>query len=171
MYRKDIADYKHIFLKSIVYGFILKSILYTSIALIPMDGVLQDLLFYASSMVLAYVVTVVLQSPKIIKVLRKLGIYRNQNNNIWLDVFDGENPPWFDVMSSTLKTHYCGELDSLEDFERKPILILRKYKSYDENGNVVDDYSDDTNYKIMIDTDLYDCIKIAYPENVKKETR
>lgn len=169
MYKKDIADYKHIFLKSIVYGFILKNILFTLTAPFCLSDWLQDLLLYLFSIVLAYLITLGLKSRKTSKIMKRLRIFRNHNNNVWLDIFDGVNPPWFDVSSTKLKTHYCGELDLLEDFERKPILILRKYKSFDENGNVIDDYSDDNNFKILIDTSLYDNIKIAYPETTPKK--
>lgn len=147
-----------------VYGFILKSILYTAISLIPVSSLIHDVLFYTGVIVLSYAAAVITKSPKIAEVLKNIGIYRNHNENIWLDVFDGENPPWLELSSSTLKTHYTGELDTLEDFSRKPIIILRKCTSYDENGDVIKDYSHDSNFKIMIDTSQYDDIKIAYPE-------
>lgn len=178
MYKKNMANYNHIFFKSIVYGFILKSVLYTAIILIPIKDefkdVFRDSLFYISSAVLSYAITVIMRSSRITKVMMKLGVYRNHNNNIWLDIFDGENPPWFDVSSSTLKKHYSGELDILEDtpedFQRKPILILRKYKSYDENENIIEDRSNDCNFKVIIDTGLYDDIKFAYPKNDETNT-
>jgi len=150
----------------VAYGFILNSILYTAITLIPAFSFFHDLLFYASVVVLSYTAAIITKSPKIAEILKKIGIYRNHNENIWLDVFDGENPPWLELSSSTLKTHYSGELDTLEDFSRKPIIILRKYTSYDKKGNIIKDYSNDFNFKIMIDTSQYDDIKIAYPEKI-----
>ena len=80
---------------------------------------------------------------------------------------DKEHSLWADVRSKKLQRHYFGQIVLVEEFERYPRIVLSRYTIYDKHNNIIEDYDKDPTQRIVIETTLYDDIRLVYNENSK----
>ena len=116
---------------------------------------------------LAFISAKLINSNLFRQIFKKLGITRTFNRNIWQDLMDKEHSLWADVRSKKLQRHYFGQIVLVEEFERYPRIVLSRYTIYDKHNNIIEDYDKDPTQRIVIETTLYDDIRLVYNENSK----
>lgn len=164
-YSKNIKSYEYVFIKSVVCGTILEYTIgfFTNMLYKPWNYIL--IIFV--TVFLAFISAKLINSNLFRQIFKKLGITRTFNRNIWQDLMDKEHSLWADVRSKKLQRHYFGQIVLVEEFERYPRIVLSRYTIYDKHNNIIEDYDKDPTQRIVIETTLYDDIRLVYNENSK----
>nr|DAF85529.1 MAG TPA: hypothetical protein [Siphoviridae sp. ct5jB2] len=58
---------------------------------------------------------------------------------------------------------YLGQFKCGEEFVNKPLIVLEHYQIMNLDGEIIYDYSDDSNEVALIDTKNIERIEITYP--------
>lgn len=93
--------------------------------------------------------------------LEKIHLYRTTNENIWDDVI---KTGMFLQIYMNDGTSYLGMYRKSESFEREPFILLSRYQKLDKNDKVVEDYFDDINKFILLNTKDFERIEIDYSQ-------
>jgi hypothetical protein len=62
---------------------------------------------------------------------------------------------------------YYGQVVIVEEFSREPQIVLSRYDISDLNGNMISDFDEKLNHRILIDTSKCDEIRLVYDKESK----
>ena len=165
------GSFEHLFIKSLITGFVICTIgniipirtanQYVDIAILLAICVLAGLLFGK-----VYI------SPCFDKGLENLGIRRTVNPYIWKDIVDIKNGVWVYVEYRSEDRAYLGALNSYEEFERHPQIVLERYDERVLSTSEKDtSHVNDPTRCILLDTSKADIVEIFYTDNSPKIER
>lgn len=160
---KNPNDYQHIIIKSVIIGYILKSLASFIPALTDIHT-LNILGYLGLCCILAYITALIYQSKWFYFVLRKIGIYNTLNDEFWVDI-EGDKSVWTEIYCSETKEYYYGLVCLSENFKDNPRIVLKRYSVFDEKNNCIKDYNKDPCKRIIIDTSKCSVIKLTYDKN------
>lgn len=167
---KNDSNYEHVIFKSIVLGYIFQ-FPYNIVPSITGDNIYIDTaIFIALCVVGGYLWGRLYRSIILGLILRKLNIHHTVNDNIWYDIIDYEKNL---IVYATLKENgmkYVGVLKTLEDFQRKPLIVLNQYSLYDKENKLLVDNTGKLNECTVIDTSECSRIDLLYDETSYKVT-
>ncbi|MGX8699799.1 hypothetical protein [Caproiciproducens sp.] len=167
---KEQNDFKNLFLKSLVVGFILVSTWQHDIVAAS-EIHINLFLFLPYCCVLAFVVAQFYVSEIFSKIRKKLHIRRTVNESIWNDIQDKSETLWVRVINYKNDIEYLGILAMIEDFQRNPIIVLTRYTERNfSTREEIHDYTNDPTRRVLIDTAKYDRIELIYDKKSKKIT-
>ena len=164
VFQKKSNDIDHIVLRSIAASFVLKTVYDGILAVVRLD--IQDsstylIILIVCSTIGAYLLAVLCNTTWFNGLLLKIGIKRTVNSNIWNDVI--KTDVWVRVyLKSNPELTYLGQYLYGEEFEREPIIVLANYQLIDTSGNIIIDYSQNPNEKIMLNTKDFERIELTY---------
>lgn len=160
-------EYQHIFVKSIVYGYIIVQI-YNLLPIPIQNPSINIGLQICFCLVVGYILGRICLSSIFSRISRILGVYRNFNHGIWMDIFNGgRSPIWIRATIKSQNEDIWGELKHLETKQRYPLLVLRRYSIDDLDGNHIKDLSNDESRTILIDTAKCDRLEIVHTRDDK----
>lgn len=115
------------------------------------------------AIILAYVISLIVQKKRFSKLLLKLKIPRTANTSIWSDVVE-PNCTFRILLEDCV---VCGKYKYGEENREKPYIVLEKYKILEKNEphEVKCDYSDDKFRVFMVSTSDIKHIEITYKES------
>lgn len=165
-------ELNHLFFKSVVSSYILK-ILFDWI-FVHADSTTKIIRFFhvqyesfgyvvillLFSVGLAWLSATITQSKRFNKLLLGIGIVRTTNPNIWEDIIDPGC--WLMVYLNSRELVYLGQFKYGEEFVNKPLIVLEHYQIMNLDGEIIHDYSDDSNEVALIDTKNIERIEITY---------
>ena len=97
------------------------------------------------------------------KILKKMGIYRSIQYNIWENIVPIEEGAYIQIIRKDLNTVYIGHVSLIENNQRFPIISLKGYKIINfTTGEVIEDYTNNYKKCMIIYTDKADEIEITY---------
>lgn len=162
---RDSGDFKYTIIKSLIIGFILKSV----VGILPFrsnNNYVNILFFILFCILLSFILAKLYSSTLFEAILRVLGIRQTVNPYIWTDIEDKENSLWVIVGFKELDLKYFGILAEYEDFNRKPQIVLGRYIKCKYNEDVYDkhenDFSKDPTQRVLLDTEKADIIELVY---------
>lgn len=120
------------------------------------------LLFLLACTVLAYISARFYGSDLFKKLCRKLKIKRTTNNYIWYDIEDKKQVLWIRAVRYDTEQEYLGQLASVEDFQRQPMIILAYYQQRSLDGKIIADNSKKSTERVLLDTSKFDVIEMTY---------
>ena len=163
-FQKKSGKSEIVVLKSIVVSFIIKTMYDLTLSAIGVkfiDSYIYHAILILCCVAIAYIVSVICRTKWLNKLLLHIGIKRTTNPNIWNDVI--ETNVWVRVyLKSNPELTYLGQYLYGEEFEREPIIVLVNYQLIDTSGNIIIDYSQSPNEKIMLNTRDFERIELTY---------
>lgn len=166
-------ELNHLFFKSVVSSYILKS-LFDFLFTYTMDtggkfirlfhiaegSIGYIILLFVFSAILACIIAFITQSHKFNDMLLKLNIKRTTNPNMWEDVIRPDC--WLMVYLKNSSNVYYGQCKYNEEFARKPLVTLEHYQVMDYDGNIIEDYVQNSNHVVVIDTEDVERVEVVY---------
>lgn len=113
-----------------------------------------------SSFILGYLSALIISAKWFNNFLLFLGIRQTKNQYIWQDIIDNQ-PIYVTVIDYQNKVQYYGKVVMIETYKEHPQIQLSEY-TYSVNGELVDDFSNNPEYTVLIDTSKYSDVKISY---------
>lgn len=159
------TEYKHVFVESLITGFVLNNVF----RIIPFSlGKYLDIIgMTIGSIILGYVSAFIFNSECLQRIFRFLKIKQTTNKYIWADIADKDCGTYISLYNKNKNEYIEGSVILFESFERKPIVQITKIRKT-VNGNVVLDYTQNTERTLIVDTSKYDEIFVTYAVNSSK---
>lgn len=169
---KDNKDFNNILFKSLIANYILTTI-YHGIGRV--FGVtiqyvsVRIVLYTVISVLLGLVIGRLVVARTFNKFLHIVKAGRTTNNNIWDDILDSTHWTWLCIYLKD-GTSYFGQCRYSEPFKSEPIIMLTTYQKFNPDGDMIEDYSQDNNRAIVMNTKDFDRIEVVYQDkDVKKK--
>lgn len=165
---KNSSDYQHIIAESLVVGFVLTTI-YKCVPF-SVGGYIDIVGMITTSFIFAFLLSKIIESKFIQKFLYKFGIRQTFNQNIWNDVIDKEAAIFVSVENRDTGVITDGKLVLYESFERHPLIQLSHFVQI-KDGEYINNFADNPERTILIDTSKYDNVYVTYyekSEHIKK---
>lgn len=89
----------------------------------------------------------------------KLGISRTSHDNIWDDIL--EPGIWLRAWVPNSGCSYVGQIKFVENFERKPIIVLTRYQYLNDDAEPVVDHSHDLGKSVMLNLEDFERIELT----------
>lgn len=153
-----------IILKSISISYIFKLFLdkiktITCLSKCSIDDSLNAIILVVACLLISYVTALICRTKSFNKFLLKIGIRRTINSDIWLDIVsDG---CWLRVFSKDEQKSYLGQCRFHESHKNEPIIVLIKYQILDEYNDVICDYSNNVNRKIVLNLKDFERVEVV----------
>lgn len=159
-------------LKSIVCSFVLK---------VVVDGVLNVVaptletefpntyfvILMLLGVITGYLSSVLSRKECIKKALLNLGVNRTVNDNIWDDIIIPGL--WLRVWTKSSEGSYLGQIKYVENYEREPIVVLEYYQHLDSEYNILEDYTDNPGFTIMVNLKEFERIEITEDRDIEEK--
>ena len=163
------TDVEHALTASLVVGFV-----YYKVAnLIPfsINEHVDNLGIILSSIIVAYILGRITLSPLTLKLFDFLKIRNTVNSYLWDDLMDIEYP--IEAIITFEKESYRGYVHLFENYNNSPKVVLALYCVYDNNGETIEDFSEDATRVIILDTSAAKHVQIIYDKacNCSKDIR
>lgn len=164
----NITEYQHVFIVSLIVGFILWNIY----SLIPISfGIYVDTIgMVVGSVIMGFISAKIINSNKLHKLFQKLKISQTVNQKIWADIEDKDNAIFVSIEDKTNHVLTDGMLVLYESFERQPLIQLSAFRQL-QNGEIINDFSNNPERTILIDTSKYENVVITYNPDSEKIKR
>lgn len=164
----NITEYQHVFIVSLIVGFILWNIY----SLIPISfGIYVDTIgMVVCSVIMGFISAKIINSNKLHKLFQKLKISQTVNQKIWADIEDKDNAIFVSIEDKTNHVLTDGMLVLYESFERQPLIQLSAFRQF-QNGEIINDFSNNPERTILIDTSKYENVVITYNPDSEKIKR
>lgn len=164
----NITEYQHVFIVSLIVGFILWNIY----SLIPISfGIYVDTIgMVVGSVIMGFISAKIINSNKLHKLFQKLKISQTVNQKIWADIEDKDNAIFVSIEDKTNHVLTDGMLVLYESFERQPLIQLSAFRQF-QNGEIINDFSNNPERTILIDTSKYENVVITYNPDSEKIKR
>lgn len=160
--RQKMKDINGIFCASLAVGFILKMVL-CAIVKIRFGYYINVVAFLIFSMAVGAFLGLFIKSKFCRNILKKINVNRSVNENMWHDIIDSDKRTmWVRVVDWEKERVIVGILVLVEEFQREPQILLQQYQVFDLEGNMIEDYIDYPNQRILIKTERFDNIDIVY---------
>lgn len=161
----NITEYQHVFIVSLIVGFILWNIY----SLIPISfGIYVDTIgMVVGSVIMGFISAKIINSNKLHKLFQKLKISQTVNQKIWADIEDKDNAIFVSIEDKTNHVLTDGMLVLYESFERQPLIQLSAFRQF-QNGEIINDFSNNPERTILIDTSKYENVVITYNPDSEK---
>lgn len=160
------VELKHTFFKSVVISFVLKTIFDGMLFILAINVEIYSILYFISififSAIVAFIISIIVQSKWFSKLLLKIGIKRTMNQNIWDDIIRPNC--WLMVYSNDGKRVHYGQYKYGEENKSEPIIALMHYQVRDMDDNVLCDYTQDDNEIVLLNLKNFERIEIVYVE-------
>lgn len=159
-------ELKHVFFKSVVISFILKTLFDGGLSIFHLKSTSSILYFiglFIFSVLISLGIALCVKSRRFNRLLLKIGIQRTVNQNIWDDVL--RSNCWLMVYSKDGNRVYYGQYRYGEESKSEPIIALMHYQIMDMDGDILCDYSNDDNELILINLNGFERIEITYPNS------
>jgi hypothetical protein len=167
-------DY-YIFLKSTVLSFVLVTVLETLWNVFfpgiePLSKIEFKIATIISAVIIGFVWSKFLVSDFCAKLLRKLGINRTFRLGIWSDVIDFEFGLWVMVYIAPDKVVYLGKLRRYVETEKGQMytIFLSNYVLFDYESNVLQDYKEESDKWVALNSKDITRVEIYYHPKSKK---
>lgn len=160
--QRDVTSTKYTIIVSIILNYILVTI-YGHIdkcvpfSYISINPVIKHTIY---SFLIGLIIGIILRSDSYNEILRDLGIGRDTVDNIWDNVI--KNGTWLRVYTKDPNISYLGQVVKSEPLKENPKIILFKYQVLGKDGRVIDDFSENEDEQVIINTDDFDRIEITY---------
>lgn len=169
---KDNKDFHNIIFKSLIANYVLVTIYqmisYKCGIIILPHTPSQVIIYSIVSVTLGLVVGRIVVSTRFNTLLARLHFGRTVNDNIWNDIVDDTRLTWL-CIHMTDGTAYLGQYYHGELFTSEPVIMLVTYQKLDDEGNVLNDYSQDKDRAIVLNTKDFDRIEVVYQDRVTKK--
>lgn len=160
---EDSADKtSSLLLNSVIISFVLKTLYDAVVSAIPWKN--ESL--YLVGIILLGIVTG-FGSAKLsvgkyaARFLKKLGITRTVNSNIWDDII--EQGQWLRIWLPNSERSYYGQLAAMEDYSREPIVLLCNYQFLDEGGEPLNDNVADASRTVLLNLSHFERVEFVTP--------
>lgn len=156
--KQNESNAQNVFLSSLVSGYIICSI--ANQIPISINEYVDNVCIVLASVSLGFLAAKLVLSTKIKPVLEFLKILDTGNVYIWDDLMDKKYP-----MKVSVKVNgqmYVGMVHNIESYSNSPHITLASYIVYNENGNIIKDFSSDVTRVIILDTSLATEVEIIY---------
>lgn len=158
-------NYKNFIMKCVVINYILKNFykitFFQFISNEYENRPIVVILLCVITLIIALILGKIVHTTWFNDILEKIHLYRTTNENIWDDVI---KTGMFLQIYMKDGTSYLGLYRKSESFEREPFVLLSRYQKLDKNDKVIDDYFDDTNKFILLNTKDFERIEIDYSQ-------
>ena len=158
-------NYKNFIMKCVVINYILRNFykitFFQFISNKYENRPVVVILLCAITLIIALILGKILHATWFNDILEKIHLYRTTNENIWDDVI---KTGMFLQIYMNDGTAYLGMYRKSESFEREPFILLSRYQKLDKNDEVIEDYFDDTNKFILLNTKDFERIEIDYSQ-------
>lgn len=158
-------NYKNFIMKCVVINYILKNFykitFFQFISNKYENRPIVVILLCVITLIIALTLGKIVHATWFNDTMEKIHLYRTTNENIWDDVI---KTGMFLQIYMNDGTAYLGLYRKSESFEREPFILLSRYQKLDKNDKVVEDYFDDTNKYILLNTKDFERIEIDYSQ-------
>ena len=158
-------NYKNFIMKCVVINYILKNFykitFFQFISNKYENRPIVVILLCVITLIIALTLGKIVHTTWFNDILEKIHLYRTTNENIWDDVIKAG---MFLQIYMKDGISYLGLYRKSESFEREPFILLSRYQKLDKNDKVVEDYFDDTNKFILLNTKDFERIEIDYSQ-------
>lgn len=138
---------------SIVCGFILKNL----VCLLPLR--FPEAINIFGLLVFSIVVGIFLgkfvHSVKFNGLLASI-FHRTADTNIWHELIDTDKYMWIYAYDPTTQRNIFGLAVTIEENQRFPLIELQQYYVCDDDGEIIEDYTDDATRHMLINTEKYE---------------
>ena len=173
--KANVQEGNFIILKSIAISYILKT-LYDKIITqweievlyVEIDPLLNVIILLFISLILGYLLGLIGYSPVANKFLLRFGIHRTVKENIWANVI--KKGHYIRVFKKDYSKSYCGQCTFYENDTREPIIVLSRYVIYNDNAEVICDYSNDDTASIVLNLKDFERVDVFDQTKDLKET-
>lgn len=173
--KANVQESNFIILKSIAISYILKT-LYDKIITqweievlyVEIDPLLNVTILLFISLILGYLLGLIGYSPVANKFLLRFGIHRTVKENIWANVI--KKGHYIRVFKKDYSKSYCGQCTFYENDTREPIIVLSRYVIYNDNADVICDYSNDDTASIVLNLKDFERVDVFDQTKDLKET-
>ena len=162
---KNPEDYKNILIEILISGFILRKLF--DIFPLSFNYYVDTVGMIISSFILGLVIAKFVSSELLNNMLAKFKIRQTVNFNFWNDIEDKDSAIYVEVIDQENNIGIDGKLVLYEAFTRQPLIQLSTYRKSKEN-KIINDFSNQPERTILIDTSKYKDIVITYDKNSKK---
>lgn len=158
-------NYKNFIMKCVVINYILKNFykitFFQFISNKYENRPIVVILLCVITLIIALILGKIVHTTWFNDTLEKIHLYRTTNENIWDDVI---KTGMFLQIYMKDGTSYLGLYRKSESFEREPFVLLSRYQKLDKDDKVIEDYFDDTNKFILLNTKDFERIEIDYSQ-------
>ena len=164
---KDKSNYKYTLVVSVMLNYLL-TLCYGWISNFkPFYFIQNSRTFYylIFSFSVGLILGLIVRSDSYTEILRDLHIARDGVDNIWDSAI--KNGTWLRIYTKDPNISYLGYVIKSEPFQRNPHIILGGYQILDVDGNVLVDYSNDSNEQVILSTNDFDRVEITYTTKSK----
>lgn len=158
-------NYKNFIMKCVVINYILKNFykitFFQFISNKYENRPIVVILLCVITLIIALILGKIVHTIWFNDTLEKIHLYRTTNENIWDDII--ETGMFLQIYMND-GTSYLGMYRKSESFEREPFVLLSRYQKLDKDDKVIDDYFDDTNKFILLNTKDFERIEIDYSQ-------
>lgn len=164
---KDNKDFKKLIIKSVAVSYILLTF-YDAFAfkynIVFTNHFRHTIYYFIISAILGLIIGKVISHRNFNLLLHRLNVGRTTNENIWDDVIKPYT--WLRIYMKD-GSSYLGQYKYGEPFVREPIIMLVTYQKFDNENDIVIDYSQDPNRAILLNTKGFEKIEVVYVDSQK----
>lgn len=162
------VDTSHIFFKSVVISYTLKTLydLALKYLSLPNDSSWYTPVLLLVSAFAGYILGICFQSQVATRFLLAIGIKRSINSTVWRDVIKPYTWVMFYCKNSDLA--YIGQFLYGDEYSNEPVIALCNYKIVQQStGEELVDYTDSSDYVVMLNAKGFDRIELEYARVTK----
>lgn len=173
---ENINNDKYVILKSIVLSYVIvnfeKTIIFNNFDYNNMDTL--DSCFIVITVLIAmligYLIPKIMLSNAFCNILKKIGINKSMQPNVWCDIADLEFGVWIRVYINSEKVIYDGKLRKFEepDEDKDYYISLSNYSSYSYTGDDMENNRLDSDKWVVINAKSINRFEVFYNEKSKK---
>lgn len=162
---KNPDDYKNILIEILISGFILRKLF----AIIPLNlnKYIDTIGMIIGSFFFGIIIARFVNSKLLDNVLSVFKIRQTVNYSFWNDIEDKDAAIYIEVIDHENNIGIDGKLVLYEAFTRQPLIQLSAYRKSKDN-KIINDFSNQPERTILIDTSKYKDLFITYDKNSKK---
>lgn len=156
--KQNTSNIEHILTSSLVVGYIYCNIMY----LIPLsiNQIVDYICIVTTAVILGYISGRILNTKYIISILDKLKIRDTVNIYYWDDILDNNYPMKIEILYGN--RYYVGMLHNYESYSNDPHIVLASYVIKNSNNKIIEDYTEDKNKLIILNTANADSVTVLY---------
>ena len=160
--KQNSDDIEHILTGSLVIGYIYYKI--ANMIPITISDEVDNALIVLSALCLGYLFAILFRQKKIILyILDFLKIRDTGNIYLWDDLMDNKYP--MKAFISYGDKIYEGMIHNFESYSNNPHIVLASYVIKDNQGNIIEDFSEDETKVIVLNTEDSQSVCLEYDYN------
>ena len=156
--KKNSSNFEHVLLESLIIGYVYCTLMY--MIPISINTYIDNICIISTTIIVAYILGIINRSKYKIIILDFLHIPDTGNEYLWDDLLDNNYSMRACVQYD--EKIYTGYVHDIENYNNSPHIVLCLYTVMNNKYKIVEDYSNNTQEVVVLDTSKAQSVRIIY---------